>query len=325
VKESVDKSPLIKVSIVTPSYNQAHYLEQTMCSVLEQDYPRIEYFVIDGGSSDGSQEIIKKYAGKLSGWVSEKDHGQAEAINKGLARAGGEIVAWLNSDDYYLRGAVSRAVDAFQQHPEAGLVYGNVLSVDGQGKAFNLQTFRPYALEDLMAFQIISQPAVFMRRSILEQAGLLDMSYHLLLDHQLWLRLARLAPMIYLSQTLAAARYHAEAKNLARTADFGKEAFRIVAWMHASPEFAADFKRHEKRIWGGAQRLDAFYLLDGGDYAAALKAYARAFRFWPPVVLREFHRVIFAILGLLGLGRLRGLYVAARGKIRPFENEDKEK
>ena len=314
---------MTSISIVTPSYNQARYIEQTIRSVLEQGYPSLEYLVIDGGSSDGSQEIIKKYADKLSGWVSEKDRGQADAINKGLTRTGGEIVAWLNSDDYYLPGAVSRAVQAFQQHPEAGLVYGNVLSVDGQGKAFNLQTFRPYTLEDLMTFQIISQPAVFMRRSILEQAGLLDLSYQLLLDHQLWLRLARLAPMIYLPETLAAARYHAQAKNLARTADFGKEAFRIVAWMHSSPEFAAYFRRNENRIRGGAQRLDAFYLLDGGEYAAALEAYARAFRYWPPVVLREFHRVIFAILGLLGLGRLRGLYMAVRGKIRPPEDQEK--
>lgn len=316
---------MIKVSIVTPSYNQARYLEQTICSVLGQDYPRLEYFVIDGGSSDGSVEIIKKYADKLSGWVSEKDSGQAEAINKGLKRAGGEIVAWLNSDDVYCPGAISRAVEIFQQHPEAGLVYGNVISIDAAGKSFNLQTFKPYHLDDLMAFRIISQPAVFMRRSILEQAGLLDLSYDLLLDHQLWLRMARLAPTVCIPETLAAARYHAAAKNLARTAGFGQEAMRIVAWMQNSPQFADEFRRNENRILGGAQRLDAFYLLDGGNYPAALKAYARAFLSWPPVVLREFHRVIFAILGLFGLGRLRGVYMTARGKIRSSKYEDQEK
>ena len=308
-------SPLIKVSIVTPSFNQVQYLEQTIRSVLEQDYPRLEYFVIDGGSGDGSGEIIKKYADKLSGWVSEKDRGQADAINKGLMQAGGEIVAWLNSDDTYLPGAISRAVKTFQEHPEAGLVYGNVLSMDGKGQTFNLQTFKPFNVEDLMSFRIISQPAVFMRRAVLDQVGLLDLSYHLLLDHQLWLRMARCAPIIYIPETLAAARYHAEAKNLARTADFGREAFRIVDWMQSSPQFADDFSRNENRIRGGAHRLDAFYLLDGGDYRAALKAYAKAFRYSPSVVLPELHRVIFAILALLGLGRLRGIYMALRGKI----------
>jgi len=308
----------MRVSIVTPSYNQARYLEQTIRSVLEQGYLSLEYFVIDGGSSDGSLQIIQRYADQLSGWVSEKDRGQADAINKGLARARGEIVAWLNSDDTYLPGAVAAAVQAFTEHPEAGLVYGNVLFVDGDSQPFNLQIFHPSTLEDLMAFRIISQPAVFMRRAVLEQAGLLDPSYHMLLDHHLWLRMARLAPSIYIPKTLAAARYHAEAKNLARTAEFGREAFRIVDWMQSDPRFAEDFKRNEKRIRAGAQRLKAFYLLDGGNYAGALKAYAQAFRHSPRVVLRELHRVIFAILAPLGLGRLRGFYVSMRRKILDF-------
>lgn len=302
----------MKISIVTPSYQQAQYLEQTIRSVLEQSHAPFEYFVMDGGSSDGSVEIIRQYADQLTGWVSEKDKGQADAINKGIRRTGGEIVAWINSDDYYLPGAFARAVEVFQQHPEAGLVYGDVLSVDANSQPFNLQTFKPYTLNDLMAFCIISQPAVFMRRSVLEQAGLLDESYHLLLDHQLWLRMARRAPMIYIPETLAAARYHAEAKNLARTAGFGREADRIVVWLQNEPAFRADFAANEKRIRGGAQRLDAFYLLDGGNYAGALKAYASAFFNAPAVVLHEAHRVFFAVLGLLGLGRLRGVYMSIR-------------
>lgn len=304
----------MKVSIVTPSFNQARYLEQTICSVLEQGYSDLEYFVMDGGSNDGSAAIIERYAGQFSGWVSEKDKGQADAINKGLRQCSGDIVAWLNSDDYYLPGAIARAVEAFKQHPEAGLVYGNVLSVDANSQPFNLQTFKLYNLTDLMSFRIISQPAVFMRRAVLERAGLLDESYHLLLDHHLWLRMARLAPMIYIPETLAAARYHAEAKNLARTADFGREAYRIVDWLQSNPAFADEFKRHERRIRGGAQRLDAFYLLDGGHYAAALQTYLKAFSNSPKVVLREAHRVLFALLGLIGLGYLRGVYINLRKK-----------
>jgi len=121
------------VSIITPSYNQAAYLEQTIQSVLGQDYPRIEYMVIDGGSTDSSVEIIKKYQDRLAYWVSETDSGQAEAINKGLARAKGDVIGWINSDDYYMLNTVSVAVRCFEQNPEVKMVYGDMLAVDGNG------------------------------------------------------------------------------------------------------------------------------------------------------------------------------------------------
>jgi len=300
------------VSIVTPSFNQGRFLEQTIRSVLEQEYPSLEYFVIDGGSTDSSVEIIKRYEKKLAGWVSEKDKGQADAINKGLHQSHGEIVAWLNSDDYYLPNTIQRAVETFRQYPDAGLVYGNVLSVDKNSVTFNLQTFKPFNLLDMMSFCIISQPAVFIRRSVLEQAGLLDPSFHMLLDHHLWLRMARIATMVHIPETLAAARYHAGAKNITSTADFGREAFRIVDWMKSSAEFSSAFEQNKPRILGGAHRLDAFYLLDGGQYRAALSAYGRAFRFNPPAVLKEWHRVVYAVLALCGLVRLRSVYVQVR-------------
>jgi len=284
--------------------------------VLEQEFPPNEYFIIDGGSTDSSVEIIKRFESKLAGWVSEKDKGQADAINKGLHRVHGEIVAWLNSDDYYLPGAIQTAIETFRQHPEAGLVYGNVLSVDKNSQTFNLQTFKQFNLSDLISFQIISQPAVFMRRSVLEQAGLLDPSYHMLLDHQLWLRMARIATIVYIPKTLAAARYHAEAKNLANTADFGREAFRLVDWMKSTPEFSSAFEQNKSRILGGAHRLDAFYRLDGGQYAASLSAYRQAFGYHPAVVIKEWHRVVYALLALLGLTRLRDLYMRVRSKLR---------
>lgn len=302
---------MLSISIVTPSYNQAAYLEATLRSVLAQGMP-VEYLVVDGGSTDGSVDIIKKYADQLAWWVSEKDAGQADAINKGLRRASGEIVAWLNSDDIYLPGALRAAREAFAAHPKAGMVFGNVASIDAHGRTFNLQTFRPVALPDLMSFTIISQPAVFMRRSVLEQAGYLDPSYHLLLDHHLWIRMARLAPLVYLPQTLAAARYHAEAKNIARAAQFGAEAYRIVDWMQTDPAFAEAFRTHRRRIWAGAHRLNAFYLTDGGRPAAALAAYARALGAHPPTALRDWRHILLAIFTLIGLGRLKDFYTALR-------------
>ena len=302
----------MRVSIVTPSFNQSSFLEQTMRSVLDSGLPDLEYFVMDGGSTDSSPEIIRKYEQRLAGWVSEKDNGQADAINKGLRQSSGEIVAWINSDDYYLPGAIQRALLAFEKNPQAGLVYGNVLSVDGLGKTFNLQTFQQYSLADLMSFHIISQPAVFMRRSVLDQAGLLDPSYHCLLDHHLWLRMAHLAPMVYIPETLAAARYHPQAKNLARPSDFGREAFRIVDWMKSAPEFSRLFELNTASILGGANFFAAYYLLEDSQYAAAIGAYGRAFRFRPALILKAWHRVVYALFALLGLKKLRAFYMRSR-------------
>lgn len=302
----------MRVSIVTPSYNQASFLEQTMLSVLDSTVAGCEYFVMDGGSSDASAEIIHKYANRLAGWVSEKDRGQADAINKGLRQSTGEIVAWLNSDDYYLPGAIQRAIQAFAQNPQASLVYGDVLSVDAHDRVFNVQKFRAYDLLDMMSFNIISQPAVFIRRSALDQVGLLDPSYHCLLDHHLWLRLARLGPIVYIPETLAAARYHVDAKNLARPVEFGREAFRIVDWMKSAPEFGSLFEQNKDRVLGGANRFDAYYLLEAGQYTQALGAYARAFRYNPPVALKEWHRIIYALLALAGLKDLRTIFLRLR-------------
>jgi len=127
------------VSIVTPSYNQAQFIEATIQSVLSQDYPKIEYIIMDGGSKDGSVEIIHRYAGRLAWWVSERDRGQTDAINKGFAHANGEILAWLNSDDIYHPGAISEAVAHLTAHPETGMVYGDAALIDDQGRTFAIQ------------------------------------------------------------------------------------------------------------------------------------------------------------------------------------------
>ncbi|MEW6180698.1 MAG: glycosyltransferase family 2 protein [Chloroflexota bacterium] len=303
------------VSIVTPSFNQAAFLEQAIRSVLEQSYPHIEYIVVDGGSTDGSREIIAAYADRLAWWVSEKDAGQADGINKGLRRARGEIVAWLNSDDYYLTAAVGQAVEAFRQNPDAGLVFSDVESVDAEGNRFNIMRFGDWNLTDLMSFRIISQPGVFMRRSVLEQAGYLDPNYHYLLDHHLWLRMALVAPIRYMrGARWAAARFHPQAKNVAQAAGFGNEALRLAAWMESDPRFKAYLPAVRRRMWAGAYRLDAFYRLDAGERRAALSAYLQAFRYHPPTVLRDWRRVLFALLSPLGLEGVRQAYVQRRSR-----------
>jgi glycosyltransferase involved in cell wall biosynthesis len=299
---------MLPVTVVTPSYNQADYLEQTIRSVLGQNYPNLEYIIVDGGSNDGSVDIIRNYEQDLTWWVSEPDSGQAEAINKGLKRANGEIVAWLNSDDLYAPGAIAQAVAAMEQNPGLGMVYGNALTFDQDGHPLNELTFGDWGLEEFVAFRIICQPAVFMRRSIVEQAGYLNPDYHFLLDHHLWVRIARPTEVQHIPQIWAFARHHRHAKNVAQAAGFGQEAYRLLAWMESQPDLATLIERNRRAVWAAAHRFNARYLLDGGRAWPALKAYLRSFKLHPPTALQEAHRILFAVLSLLGAGWLGDLY-----------------
>ena len=212
----MSQNALPKVSIVTPSFNQAPFLEQTLRSVLEQDYPNLEYIVIDGGSTDGSLEIIHKYADQLAYWQSQPDQGQTDAINQGFARASGEILAWLNSDDLLLPGAVSAAVRALQAHPEAAMVYGDALLINAEGKTIGKF---PAAQTDYRklrrGYVHIPQQASFFRADLWRQVAPLDVSFYFAMDYDLWVRLAALAPLVYVPQLWAAFRLHGEAKSIA--------------------------------------------------------------------------------------------------------------
>jgi len=294
------------VSIITPSYNQADFLEATIQSVLSQDYQRVEYLIVDGGSTDGSREIIQKFAHRLAWWVSERDSGQAEALNKGLAQAKGEFVAWLNSDDLYLPGVIAQAVAALRANPQAGMVFGDAITIDAAGTHLNSLNFGEWGLADLMGFRIICQPAVFMRRSALEQAGDLDPTYHFLLDHQLWLRIARHTPIHHVPATWAAARHHPGAKNVAQAAGFGQEAFRILEWMESRPDLAPLLAAHRRRIKAGAYRLSARYLLDGGLPGPALNAYIHALWLSPRFAMQHWRRMAYAATVLVGGKKLAG-------------------
>ncbi len=295
------------VSIVTPSYNQAVFLEAAIKSVFDQKYPNLEYLLVDGKSTDGSVEIIKKYADRIAWWISEADRGQADAINKGLQHAHGEIIAWLNSDDLYLPGAFSTVVEYFQDHPQVGLVFGDLLAMDEKGEQINTLRYGDYSAQDLMAFRIIGQPAVFFRKDVLEKAGYLDLSYQYLLDHQLWIRMAGVTTIQHIPQLLAAARYHAGAKNVAAAEKFGEEAYRIVDWMHTYEKTSSIFPVIRKRVLAGACLIDGRYLLDGGKGWAAFKAYARSIFYHPATGFREFHRMLFALAAALKLVRVENV------------------
>ncbi len=300
------------VSIVTPSYNQAPFLERAMRSVLEQDHPAMEYILVDGASTDGSLEIIRRYADRLAFWTSEKDSGQGEAINKGFLHARGEIIAWLNSDDAYLPGAVSAAARLFEQHPDTVLIYGDMLAVDDRDRVTNTLRYRQLSLQDLLCFQIIGQPAVFMRRSAFEASGGLDPGYDLLLDHQLWIKIARQGPILHADQVWAAARYHPAAKNRRLALEFGAEAFRLLDWTQAQPDLAPVMAPVLRRARASAHRLAARYLLDGGRPGAALMDWMKALLIHPPTALARLNIPASALLELAGLGVLRRMVLERR-------------
>ena len=209
------------VSIITPSYNQAPFIEETILSVLEQDYTNLEYLVVDGGSTDGSAEVIHHYASdplykeRLVWWVSEKDQGQTDAINKGFARARGEILAWINSDDTYLPHAVSEAVAQLQAHPEAVMVYGDANLVDEKGAILGRFPARQTDYRRLRRGIVhIPQQASFFRAGAWKQVGPLDPTFYFAMDYDLWVRLARLAPLVYIPRLWANFRLHDSGKSV---------------------------------------------------------------------------------------------------------------
>ncbi len=203
------------VSIITPSFNQARFLSETIQSVLSQDYPDLEYIIVDGGSTDGCVDIIKQYAHKLAWWVSEPDQGQTDAINKGFAHANGEIFAWLNSDDTYQPGAITQAVQSLLSHPEAALVYGDANLIDDRGNIIGRFPSHQTDLPGLLRGSVhIPQQTTFFWSRFWKQVGPLDPSFHFAMDYDLWVRLAKLAPLIYTPQLWANFRLHGEGKSV---------------------------------------------------------------------------------------------------------------
>ena len=302
----MNNNPL--VSIITPSFNQAEFLEKTITSVITQDYPNIEYIVIDGASTDGSIEIIEKYASKIKYWASEPDHGQAEAINKGFLEATGDIIAWINSDDYYLQGTISSVVNAFQKHEDCGLLFGDLLSVDRDGVIFNVLRYGDWGLDELMRFNIIGQPSVFMKREVLKKAGYLEKDFHYMLDHNLWLKIASISKIKYIPEIWSAARYHEGAKNIFHAAAFGDEAYKVVEWMEQQNIIGKKLMHDRKKVMGGAHWINARYLSEAGEYKKSIKSYFRCLLVDPMRVLRDWKRVLFTWLALFGIKKIQNIY-----------------
>lgn len=205
------------LTIVTPSFNQGHFLDETIQSVLSQKYPDLEHIVMDGGSTDGTVDVLKRYPHLQ--WVSEKDRGQTHAVNKGVAKATGAIVGWVNSDDTFLPGCFDAVVEKFQSDPGCSVVYGNYRAIDEKGGLlYSTESFCGSYEEMIRWWDYtynIHQPTVFVRREVFDKAGLLDESFHYAMDYEWWLRVAKRYRFHHIPLFLATYRFHKDAKSFA--------------------------------------------------------------------------------------------------------------
>jgi len=209
----------MKISIITPSFNQAKYIERTIKSVLNQNYSHLEYIIIDGGSTDGTVEILKKYSDRII-WKSEKDKGQSDAINKGLKIATGNIVAYLNSDDTYEIGTLKKVADFFANNPDKKWVYGKCRIINEDDKeirkpitAYKNWLLKKYSYSKLLSENFISQPATFWRREVLDEIGYLNENEHFCMDYEFWLRIGQKYPVGVINDYLANFRYYSNSKS----------------------------------------------------------------------------------------------------------------
>jgi len=222
------------ISIITPSLNQGTFIERTIRSVQDQEVALpVEYIVVDGGSTDNTLDILKRYSDRIR-WVSEKDSGQSDALNKGIAMASGSIIGYLNSDDIYLPGALQKIAGKFVLHPKTNWVYGMAKMIDDQEKEtrkwiswYKSKKSGTFKYNRLLVENYISQPAVFFRKEAFYEAGGFDLSLHYAMDYDLWIRLARISPPLVLQDDLAAFRIQSQSKSIKNYKKLFREQYQV--------------------------------------------------------------------------------------------------
>ncbi len=232
------------VSILTPSFNQARWLGDNLRSVSAQTYPYVEHVVMDGGSTDGSVEILQA-AGLQVRWRSEPDHGQSDALNKAFNESRGEIIGWLNSDDaYFSSDVIARAVKVFEENPAVGVVYGHAALVNADGTLLHVIWAPRFARTAMRAYNFICQPTVFVRRSVIARSHFADPAFDYCMDRELWLYLARRTRFSRLDRILAIDRHHMHRKSLVRL-DLAAQDRQILASRYRTPAFASNRLLHQ--------------------------------------------------------------------------------
>lgn len=272
------------VSVVTPSLNQGRYLRATIESVLSQGYPNLEYIVIDGGSADESLGVLRDYAGEpRMRWLSGPDRGQSDAINKGWARCRGQILAWLNSDDTYLPGAIAGQVRELLSAPEAGAVYADAQYTDADGRPLTRLYGRPYSPAALLRLEIPAQPTVFLRRDLVSQIGPLSLVRRYSLDSDYWARAARVAPFRQAHALVATYRLHPDSKTVGQFAGFYREWLEVAESFFAEPGLPADLRAARGPVLADIYAAMANLEAGGGGRAAdALRYLAYALHIGGP-------------------------------------------
>jgi glycosyltransferase involved in cell wall biosynthesis len=219
----------MKFSIITPSYNQGIFIERTLRSVAQQTGAQIEHVVFDGASTDSTTEVLRNFTPAVR-WVSEKDKGQTDAVNKGIAATDGQIIGWLNSDDVYYPGAIARVAAFFEANPDVDVVYGKADHIDLQDQAFEEYPTAPWDFEQLKERCFICQPALFFRRRVIERHGALDASLNYCMDYEYWLRLGKAGVRFaYLEEKLAGSRLYADNKTLGARVKVHREINDVMA------------------------------------------------------------------------------------------------
>lgn len=275
------------VSIITPSLDSHIYIEKTIQSIITQDYPNIEYIIIDGGSTDGTLDIIQKFEPLLSHWISERDSGQAEAINKGFNKSKGDIIAWINADDIYQPCAVGIAVEALIKNPKVMMIYSDCDLIDERGDLIGQFPSEPFDIEKLFLSNFIPQQTVFLRREVVDRVGLLNPDYHYVMDYDWWLRIGLRENLLRIpDQKLASFRLPQHSKSMSQTIKFYDETLLMI---ESLLENNSIFSRNTRdRIKNRHQLRAGLRYLRSGDLnksrSLLLKAFSSEFASYPTLI-----------------------------------------
>lgn len=276
------------VSIVTPSYNQGAFIEETILSVKNQNYPRTEHIIIDGGSTDNALDVIKKYEGTYNmRWVSEPDEGQSEAINKGWRKAHGEILAYLNADDTYMPWAIETAVKSLNDHPEISMVYGDCNIVNECNEVVGRCPATEFDVKEMICGRTsVPQPATFFRRAVLDEIGHLDTNLYMAMDFDYWIRIGLKFKVKYIPQLIANFRRYPGTKTVSEGYKSAPEYFYIIDKTFSNPKLPEEVKTLRRQAYSCA------HLAAGTDYhfqrqmKLARKHLIKSIMLYPPNLVR---------------------------------------